>query len=412
MLLQRTNIEFRPRKVIIFTLPIFFVFLADAMLSYIFPIAVESAFHSHFILGLIMSLSSLAGICCDFLFPLVFQKRSWRFMLLTGSFLALLFPVLTTLGSVYAAAGLFITASIIWGVYYEFLTFSEQIFIIAESKKQNYSQDWSLIYLLVQVSRIIGPVLGAYIIASNDHYSTLSVMVFQAVGICLAWYAVFTLKDSKNLVKAEPLPLKFMKEAYYWRKLGRRVLPVIINTVTLVSVDALIATLGALFAIELFKGQASLDWLIIFIHSLAWLLSALILSRLVIPKGKKRISNTFLMLAGIILSLIELTRDPYLTVFIIFCACFFFAFSGPLNEAVFSDLLQRLGKNQVHLLGMSRMNASLSYIIAPVFVGFLADWMGYRSTFAMMGLIAALIGLILMLVTPTKLRLPQSEFKD
>jgi hypothetical protein len=66
-----------PRRIVLFCFPLFFIFLADSVMSYIFPILVAKTTQSNTILGIIMALSSLLGILCDFIFPQLLRNRSY-----------------------------------------------------------------------------------------------------------------------------------------------------------------------------------------------------------------------------------------------------------------------------------------------------------------------------------------------
>ena len=113
-------------RLLLFSFPLFFILLADNVMSYVFPIVVQTSLHSNTWLGIVMALSSVCGIFCDFLFPQLLVGRSWRFQLFAGIVFAFLFPVTLQLGAFFTSVYLFILATLIWGVYYEFLQFSQQ----------------------------------------------------------------------------------------------------------------------------------------------------------------------------------------------------------------------------------------------------------------------------------------------
>ena len=81
----------------------------------------------------------------------------------------------------------------------------------------------------------------------------------------------------------------------------------------------------------------------------------------------------------------------------------------PLDDAIFSDLQERLREKDIYLIGLSQAAYSIAYIIAPSIMGFIADRVGYNSMFSFLGIFAFVIGIILLIVTPKKLRLPQKE---
>lgn len=63
------------------------------------------------------------------------------------------------------------------------------------------------------------------------------------------------------------------------------------------------------------------------------------------------------------------------------------------------------------MLGLSSSTISLAYIVGPAIAGWVASMVGERMTFAVLGLGVALISLILLIVTPKKIKLPQSEIE-
>jgi MFS family permease len=64
------------------------------------------------------------------------------------------------------------------------------------------------------------------------------------------------------------------------------------------------------------------------------------------------------------------------------------------------------------LIGLSQASYSIAYIFAPSIMGFVADRVGYNSTFAIIGLFTAVAAAILLIITPKKLRLPQKEINS
>jgi MFS family permease len=71
-----------------------------------------------------------------------------------------------------------------------------------------------------------------------------------------------------------------------------------------------------------------------------------------------------------------------------------------------------MGKEQKHLMGMSSSMVNLSYITGPVVAGFLANSIGEQKTMMWVGIFVATIALVLLFVTPKKLKLPQMEMAE
>ena len=61
---------------------------------------------------------------------------------------------------------------------------------------------------------------------------------------------------------------------------------------------------------------------------------------------------------------------------------------------------------------MSSSMINLSYITGPVIAGLTAQLIGERKTMMCVGLFVILMALVLLVVTPKKIRLPQSEIAE
>jgi MFS family permease len=88
------------------------------------------------------------------------------------------------------------------------------------------------------------------------------------------------------------------------------------------------------------------------------------------------------------------------------------AVAWPLSNAVYSDILARMGKKQKHLMGMSSSMINLSFITGPVLAGLMANEIGEQKTMMWMGVLVALVALGLLFVTPKKLHLPQTDMAE
>jgi MFS family permease len=422
--MQALHLFNSPRKkpihaILLFCLPLFFLLLADSTMSYIFPILVENNVNSNLFLGIIMALSSISGIICDFTFPQILKGRTWKFQLTVAIILAVFFPIFTHLGAAFAIIVFFIMASLIWGTYYEFMSFAQQNFIVDEEKTSEYSKDWGIIYFIYEVTFIIGPILGSLLLNELLTTSNAILNFFQILSLILCVLILLKVPGFHTR-KNKLLPIEnktvthfnMLRELKYWRTLGKKIWPIIICGITITSVSATYWTIGGLFGQQV-AGESGLGWLIIILFSAPMLIGSLILARISIRQRKKRLSNISLMVGGILMSGIYFVQNNNILLFIIIAlSSFTLSFAGPLNDAVYSDLLDRMGKSRLHLVGLSKANASLAYIIAPMLSGYLADSLGYHATFAIVGVCAAVIGFTLILVTPRKLKLPQKELGE
>ena len=83
----------------------------------------------------------------------------------------------------------------------------------------------------------------------------------------------------------------------------------------------------------------------------------------------------------------------------------------PLLEGVYTDFLSRMGSERTDLIGLTGSVINISYIVWPVIAGLIASKVGERITFFWLGVVVVVASVVLLLVTPRKLKLPQTEIK-
>jgi predicted MFS family arabinose efflux permease len=201
--------------------------------------------------------------------------------------------------------------------------------------------------------------------------------------------------------------LALLKEFSIWRILSERIWPVMLSGVMITFIIASFWTIGGLYGLSLL-GDTGSDWIILVMFGIPMMIGSAILSKLHIQNHKKKYIQVTLFLAGLsLISLFFFHQSLPLILVAIFSCGFFLSIAAPLNEAVYSDLLERSGKSKMHLLGIAKSNFSFAYIVAPLATGWLADVVGYAQTFVIVGIMAIVVSGFLFLATPTKLKLPQ-----
>lgn len=403
----------------LYILPLFFIFFADAILSYTFPIIAERYLGSNTLLGVVMALSSVAGITCDLLFPSLFRGTRWTLQLFMGIVLALLFSLSIHISVFFLPLFFAILASVVWGIYYEMLVFAEQEMVVSEEERQNYTRSWGILYATTLFTSVVGPIIGAQLLLQPIGVHTSTILLLQSIALCLSvlllWF--FKRKNARHATESpdrksslQPL-FEFLASIKHWRILWFAVLPAILMGITTEWIEATYWMLGGLFGQEINDG-GSFSWAIVLLYSAPFMIGSAILARINIAVGKKYWSQIALLVGGLILSGVPLVRENIPALYsLIFISSFFFAFASPLNDAVYSDLIDRVKGNKLYLVGLAKANSSVAYIVSPIVMGIIADSTGYYVAFGFLGFIAVGVALILLLMTPRKLRLPQTEIK-
>jgi len=202
-----------------------------------------------------------------------------------------------------------------------------------------------------------------------------------------------------------------IEEIGYWKVLFVHVWPILLVSYLLGVLDATFWTTGVVLSDILLKK----DWiggLFLSAYTFPAIFLGFLVARLGIYQGKKKMAEKFLLAAGIFMALLGNVDSIVAMVLIAFLIGVMTSVAWPLSNAVYSDILARMGKEQKHLMGMSSSMINLSYITGPVIAGLLANNIGEQKTMMWMGVFVAILAVILLLVTPKKLKLPQTEISE
>lgn len=403
---------FAYRAFLVFLISFFLIRTADNILTYVFPIVVESSVGSNTIMGLIMALSSVAGLVCDFVFPSLISRKNWKQIMFLAVAVALFFPLFTYLGEIFLYIGFFIIATIVWGVYFELLIFSEQNYILSGGKGRNFSKDWSLIILLISFIEIIGPILATWLLV----YKKSGYLIFTTA---LLLFASIILTASSQKLKPEKLKvesknrevLELLREFKMWGVLYKKVWYVLAVSLTIHSVFAAYVVFGGLFGLSLMGEK--IGWVVMFLFAFPGLITYFLLTKIVVKRRKKFITHVLLITGGLMLMLLAFFNDSIVsTGMVILFSTLLFSVAEPINNAVFSDLAERLGDEKNHLFGMVNATGSIAFVVVPIVFGITSDRWGYYNSFASMGFVAFIVGIILLFTTPRKIRLPQKKIVE
>ncbi len=397
--------RFHPASPLIYyCLVFFFVAVGDAIMSYLSPVYIQSLIKNTFLMGLIIATSSVAGFCCDFLFARIFPGRPYAFFFWLALLAAFLFPgIFITLPPL---AAVFIIGMITWGVYYELLQFSHFNFISHHLPKSDYHLAWGTISSFKALAYILGPIIAGFVITSGFRESFRLPLIFYTVAALGFFILITALRHSPHQPAPEPEP-SVRKEFNTWMILFRKVWQIYVFLFLISCIDSAFWTVGTLISEEL-RQTSSLGSLFLPAYTLPALFIGLAVSRLP-AAGKKKTALLTGSIAGLILSLVGLINHPVLLVVTVFTSSAFLSVAYPEIAAVFEDYVNRLGHQGINMVGLESSAISSSFVIGPILAGGLAQVLGNRQVFTVLGLILAGYSLLTYFIIPRKIRLPEAE---
>lgn len=395
-------------RILIFLLPLFFFYFNENIISLIYPIIAEDIVKSSLIVGIIISFSSLVGVICDFVLPQILSASNWKQQFAIGIILSILLNAVLNLSIRTNSISLLILSAVLWTIYFELCSFSIDNFITVEGKESEYVYEWSLISLIYTITGIIGPILGSIFI--KDFFLLLLILEILSLSTLVLVGALLPVKKDHKPKSRIKSTITFFKELHIWEVLIPKVLPLLLFTISIGMIGSMYWTIGGLYATEIFSEE--LSFIPIISYSIPFLLGALIMAKMNIRRYKKRISQILLCLGSIILLIFLFPSiEPIFAIILILISSFFISLAEPLNDGSFSDLLVRLGKDSEHLIGIKKVGYSISYFIGPLLSGIISSFFGYHTAIGVMGIFTLIIGIILLLITPKKIKIPETSLK-
>lgn len=395
-------------KLLTLSLILFFLFLADAILSFWAPNLIQDLFGSSAAMGFIISFSSVAGILTDCLLPQLLREVTvkkliiWAFLGIIGFALSLL------LGIAFPQVAVFLMAMGFWGLYCEFFGFASHQFIAEAIPFKFHASSWAFLGIFRNLAYLLGPLLGGWLVLKDKGMPAWGAIFFALIaGLIL----LFSKKVQNRPVEVDLKQISLIKEFEHWYVLARQVWPMVVLSLCLGLIDSIFWTTGAVWTESLIK-QSFWGAFLIPAYQLPSLFMGLLVVRWRVFEGKKKLAMQFLLLAGIFLAALGLTRAVPLIILLVFISSCMLAVTFPLADAVYSDIVARLGRKRDHLIGLTGSTINIAYIIGPILAGFTTMAIGERMTFSFLGITAIFLALILLVYTPRKLRLPQTEIKN
>jgi MFS family permease len=242
----------------------------------------------------------------------------------------------------------------------------------------------------------------------GDRIPPLAAIIFVSIGLFIL---IITGKRHDRPLDFDLAEVNFFKELEHWGVLFKRVWPVVLMSVFMGLIDSFFWTVGAVYSERLVK----INWLggmFLPFYTFPSLFMGFVVAKWQIYEGKKKLAQKLLLLSGLILCLFTFFESVFYLLLIVLAASMLLAVVYPLVDGVYSDVTARMGAERRHMIGLSNSAMSLAYIVGPIMAGLIANFVGEKMTFVVIGALTSFVSAILLLTTPRKLKLQQKEIKN
>lgn len=399
--------SFKFSPLVIFSLIIFLVSVGDAVMSYLSPIYIEKHVPDSFIMGIVISFSSIVGFLCDLYIPKVFSGKDYDFFSWATLISAILFPISFLLFPPYLPV--FLLGMFIWGIYYELLHFSQFHFINRFLPSNQFANGWGVLSAFKSAAYLLGPIIAVFILKQGFALSFSSAIIFFVAGAFgLLVFTRTTVKKHPNVLLAPATKLPISHIIRVWKVLWPKIWPLYTFLFFISIVDSVFWTIGTVLSEEL-RTTSFIGGLLLPAYSLPALFIPLFTQKIAKPAGKKRAAFITAAISGLLLTPMGFVKSPEALVAVVFGSSIFLSLSFPEIFAAFEDYVKRLGRSGDEMIGLQSSAISLSYIIGPIAGGALADRVGNGLTFTIFGLAIFVVSLLALVIVPRKIRLPEAK---
>jgi MFS family permease len=394
-------------KVLIFSLTLFFILLSDAIISFWAPNQIQNSLGNPVIMGAIISFQSVVGFAADLVFPRLLKSVKVRRLIFWTILASALTSFFLTASTFAPFIAIFIVTMTLWGIYYELISFANYQFMGTVVPFQMRTGAWGFTGIFVALAYFLGPFIAASLLLHGVFITEGSVVIFLVVSLVLL---TLTKKIRDTPTQVDFHGLNPWMELKHWLTLSEVIWPALIISLVLGFIDSTFWTIGAIWTEKLTKINPWGVWFLP-LYLLPSICLGIPLSRWKISSGKKKLAEKFLGLSGITFTAIAISGSVAWQLAVICLASCSLAICYPLIQGVYTDIIARMGSEKKDVIGLTSSVVNLSYIIWPVFAGLIASKVGERLTFSWLGVGVLMIAVILLFVTPKKLKLPQNEIK-
>lgn len=396
-----------------FAFIIFFIFLADAMMSYTVPVLLTNHLHSSLWMGIIIGTSSIAGISCDFLFTKFFSRKNYVFFGIWLFLIAFSFPssLLFLPKNIY----IFLLSMIVWGIYFELIKFTQFQYINKNVHYKDHAKSWGIFEFIHAFSLFLAPIIAGYLLNKSENLALSTSMALYIIGFTLfIFFEIFRKKKKADFtqenIKANGVRSSAV-EIKIWEIILKKLWPIWLMFFALALTDTAFWTIGVLLSEEL-KTQHFLGLFILPAYKIPFLFMPFFANKISLVWGKKRTSFVASIIGGLILFIGALFIHSYNLIFVIFAFSMFISICYPLIYATFEDYVSRSDEVQNDIVGIQNSAFSAAYIIGPILAGILSTFLRYEIIMGIFGLNLVIFAYIAIIFTPRKIKIPHKELLE
>lgn len=382
---------------------IFFFVIFDGTLMYLAPIAMHRSGIQAGTMGLILGLSSVAGMIFDLILSRLLANATYRTMFLLMLLGAMMYPFFLFGAN---SITMYLIAMAIWGLYYNFYNMGTIDYVENTTTSEQYTSYFGVLRSFDSLGNLVAPFIGSILLI---YASTQGMMLVWVLAILvpafLFYFALYAsrLEKPKKESKIKLNVYSLLAEWKIWKRVGHILFPVLLLTLTINIIDSAIWTIGPLFSESLTQAGHFGGGAFMIAYTLPPILVGWIVAHFVSRFGKKGTALTALLCGSILLTLISIITSPLALLFVMFGTSFCFAHAWPTINAAYADDIKKEPTYGKEIETVEDWFTNLGDTVGPIAGGFAVQYLGLAQAFGVIGIFGIFASLILIWYTPKTL---------
>ncbi|MCX6705408.1 MAG: hypothetical protein NT162_03695, partial [Candidatus Woesebacteria bacterium] len=217
-------------KVILFSLTLFLLRLADAVISFWAPNQIQSSLNSSVWMGFIISFQSIIGFGADLIFPTLLRTTKTKRLIFWAIIMSALTSFFLAASTIQPFIAIFLITMTLWGIYYEFMAFANYQFMGSVVPPHLRSAAWGVAGTFVNMAYFLGPLLAAAVLLKSYVLTEGLILIFLVAALLL----LSTFKKSHDApVQIDIREINPWVELKHWISLAKHIWPAMVISLLL-----------------------------------------------------------------------------------------------------------------------------------------------------------------------------------
>ncbi len=377
---------------------LFFV-IFDGIIMYLAPIVMQNAGVSLGTIGLILGLSSVAGMCFDVILLRLLERTSYRVIFIYMFLAALTVPYFLFGGTTIT---FYLLAMAAWGLYYNLYFIGSLDFIRQTEDASEATGSFGILKVFEGLGYLVAPFLGSLLLLTITAVYPVPFLLFLPLLVAFACYLlVCWINRAKTRVAQarRKNPLSTLTEIGIWRKVGRVIFPLLFLTLVINLVDAAVWTIGPIFSESLSIPGGLTGGAFMLAYTIPPLIVGWVVGRIVRRLGIKEVGIGSLLLGSLLLIVVGMLSATAALTIAIFLVSIFFSLIWPTINGAFEATIAQSPEYHEEIETIGDWFTNAGDTLGPIMGGYAAEFFGIKGSFIAMGIFGALIAILLLRYT-------------